>query len=507
MESIESNVPTALLSAVITLCVARAVYLAVYNIFFHPLSCFPGPTAAGAAFYWKAFVECILNRSFCHFLEELHAQYGDVVRVGPNELHFSNPQAYHDIYNNKNRWDKERQLYRSFNEDRSSFGFLTYKESKERKDVLNRSFSPAAIELAETLIVDKIKALCAAFARQSGASQSSDLFWAFRCMTMDIVTSLCFGRSVDAINEPDFKAPIIEAMDASLPIFIRFKYSDIYKNMILKCPPRLSKIISPATAGLVDLQQLLLEQINDLSQNPENLKRLPHNMTIYHRLMDAEAYRSKTVPSAGSLYEEAQALMFAGTDTTGNALMVGTYHLLKQPEKLLKLKAELLAAWPSLAGQEEPKCRDLENLQYLNAVIKESLRLSSGVVSGLLRVVPPTGATICGVTVPPGTIVSCGSTFVHYNAEIFPQPDAFHPERWLTSLELDNWFVPFSKGPRMCLGMSLAWTELRLTFAHVFRKFDLSLADPVPSGLPFRDTFLPFYHGTHLRANIQPSYA
>lgn len=93
--------------------------------------------------------------------------------------------------------------------------------------------------------------------------------------------------------------------------------------------------------------------------------------------------------------------MFGGADTTGNTLMVGTHRLLKNPEKMQRLKAELMKAWPSLTGRE-PSLRDLEGLPYLNAVIKESLRLSSGVVSGLLRVVPPTGATITGVTVPPG---------------------------------------------------------------------------------------------------------
>lgn len=122
-------------------------------------------------------------------------------------------------------------------------------------------------------------------------------------------------------------------------------------------------------------------------------------MTIYHRLMDPEAFRNKTVPSAGSLYEEGQALMFGGADTVGNTLMVGTHHLLQRPAVLQTLKKELLAAWPTLS--KEPTLRELENLPYLNAVIKESLRMSSGVVSGLLRVVPPTGATINGVTVPP----------------------------------------------------------------------------------------------------------
>lgn len=45
-------------------------------------------------------------------------------------------------------------------------------------------------------------------------------------------------------------------MDASLPVFVRFKHSPAYKNMIINCPPNISKIVSPATAGLVDLQQV-----------------------------------------------------------------------------------------------------------------------------------------------------------------------------------------------------------------------------------------------------------
>ena len=121
-------------------------------------------------------------------------------------------------------------------------------------------------------------------------------------------------------------------------------------------------------------------------------------MTIYHRLMDPTAFRDKTVPSPGSLYEEGQALMFGGADTVGNTLMVGTHNLLQRPAVLQTLRQELLTAWPTLS--KEPRLRELENLPYLNAVIKESLRMSSGVVSGLLRVVPSMGATVNGVTVP-----------------------------------------------------------------------------------------------------------
>lgn len=72
------------------------------------------------------------------------------------QLHFSNPKAYNDIYNNSNRWDKDAGLYHSFGEDRSSFGFLTYKEARQRKEVLNKSFSPAAVQSAAPLVLEKV---------------------------------------------------------------------------------------------------------------------------------------------------------------------------------------------------------------------------------------------------------------------------------------------------------------------------------------------------------------
>lgn len=122
--------------------------------------------------------------------------------------------------------------------------------------MLNRSFSQAAIDGAENLVAEQTKALCAAFARQSKASRSADLYYAYRCLSMDIICTFCFGKPIHAVDAPDFAAPIVVAMDASLPVFIRFKYSDLYKNMIMNCPPKLSRIISPSTAGLVDLQQV-----------------------------------------------------------------------------------------------------------------------------------------------------------------------------------------------------------------------------------------------------------
>lgn len=122
-----------------------------------------------------------------------------------------------------------------------------------RKDVLNKSFSAAAIESVESLVVDRTRDLCHVVEKRG---EGVDLHFAFRCMAMDMIMTLCFGKSIHAVEAEDFRAPIVVAMDASSPVFLRFKYSDVFKNMILKCPPAISRVVSPMTAGLVDLQEV-----------------------------------------------------------------------------------------------------------------------------------------------------------------------------------------------------------------------------------------------------------
>lgn len=109
--------------------------------------------------------------------------------------------------------------------------------------------------------------------------------------------------------------------------------------------------------------QLLKKQIQEITSNPENLKNLPHSTTIYHELLRPDRFRDGAVPSAGSLYEESQALMFGGADTTGTTLMHGSFYILTRPNIYHKLKVELREAWP--ARDQSPPLATLEQLPYL----------------------------------------------------------------------------------------------------------------------------------------------
>jgi len=163
---------------------------------------------------------------------------------------------------------------------------------------------------------------------------------------------------------------------------------------------------------------------------------------------------------------------------------------------------ELEEAWPE--KDQKMGHEALEKLPYLTAVIKESLRMAYGVVSPLPRIVGPSSAEIAGVHIPAGTVVSIGTTFLHDNPDIFADPMSFSPERWLqpNSPELENYLVPFSKGPRSCLGINLAWCELYLLFGNVFRKLHMTVYDTTADDFKFREYFVPRYTGKYFHVKL-----
>ncbi|KAI9768092.1 MAG: hypothetical protein M1840_005126 [Geoglossum simile] len=327
----------------------------VYNVYFHPLSRFPGPAAAKVTQWWTTYVEIFKQQSMVKVLVELHKIHGDIVRISPNELHFSRPAVYHEIYSKNARWDKPKQLYHNFDADQSSFGYLGYREAKERKDMLNPLFSRRAIVSIQCLVQEKLDLLCAALQRQCEAGKSSDLFLGFRCFAVDTITALCFARSINAIEALDFRVPIVEDMEAAMATFVMFRHFSIVKWLTLNCPPWLSVRLNLYIAGLVELQFLLAEEVVSVIASPWVLEEVEHP-TIFHQLL------SRGVPWQ-SLFDEVGALLFGGTNTVGNSLMIGTFHIIENQEIYNNLKRELLSAWPVL--ELKPKYEELERLPYL----------------------------------------------------------------------------------------------------------------------------------------------
>lgn len=120
--------------------------------------------------------------------------------------------------------------------------------------------------------------------------------------------------------------------------------------------------------------------------------------------------------------------------------------------------------------------------QLTRTVISESLRFHSTSSIGLPRILPDGGATICGRYFPGGTVCSVPSYTLHRYKPVWgADADVYNPDRWLPEgarKELECAFIPFSKGPRGCIGSNLALMELQLVLAAIVRRYDIVLQHP-----------------------------
>ena len=195
---------------------------------------------------------------------------------------------------------------------------------------------------------------------------------------------------------------------------------------------------------------------------------------IFHEILQSNLPDSdKTV---SHLSEEALVLIGAGTSTSSRVLAVATYHLIANPRILTKMKAELKLAIPN--PKASVPIEVLENLPYLVAVAQEALRLGDGIMTRLQRVSPEKSMLFIDRSgsgkeyiIPPQTPVGMTSFLIHHDESIFPDARSFIPERWIENPHLSRFLVAFSKGSRGCLGINLAYAEIYLCLAAIFRRF------------------------------------
>jgi cytochrome P450 len=212
----------------------------------------------------------------------------------------------------------------------------------------------------------------------------------------------------------------------------------------------------------------------------------PHNQynsqtTVFHEILQSDLPEHEKMPTR--LWQDGQVTVIAGTLTTAAALSEITFHLLDQPMHLRKLKTELDTV-TSGSGQL-PEMSKLEQLPYLTAVIKEGLRLSSGISTRLQRIATEEtlvfsarypggidGNTIEKTyTLRPGIPLSMTGLLIHHSPTYFEDPMTFWPQRWLEDKSLEKYLVPFSRGTRSCVGINLAYAELYLTIATLFGQY------------------------------------
>ena len=171
------------------------------------------------------------------------------------------------------------------------------------------------------------------------------------------------------------------------------------------------------------------------------------------------------------LAEEMGTLLAAGHETTATALAWAFCHVLDHPRVLENIHLEL----ERVLGDGPLGADRLQDLKYLDATIKETLRMTPIILDVGRRLETP--MTIGGRRLPAGVNASPSIYLAHRRPEAWPEPEQFDPERFLNGRPRLYEFFPFGGGIRRCLGMAFALYEMKVVLAQVLRRVTLRKAD------------------------------
>jgi cytochrome P450 family 135 len=187
---------------------------------------------------------------------------------------------------------------------------------------------------------------------------------------------------------------------------------------------------------------------------------------ILSMLVDAR-HEDGSPMSEAEMRDELLTLLVAGHETTATALSWAMERLVRHPEKLERLRDEVLA------GEEA----------YLTATIQETLRLRPVIVLVARRLTEP--VEIGGYELPAGVTVTPSIHLVHRDPEVYPEPGRFLPERFLDNPPGTYTWIPFGGGVRRCLGAAFAQFEMAVVLEELVRRREIRPARP-ESERPFR---------------------
>ncbi|KFH69694.1 hypothetical protein MVEG_04500 [Podila verticillata NRRL 6337] len=477
----ELKQPRQLLRVLFTLWILKTVKNLAQNEWFHPLSHIPRPFLISSTFFF-AGLSTYSGRSH-YFILILHRYYGKVVRFAPNIVSIADKDMIKEILV---ATDYPKSIIHEgfeLNEQHNLFTSRNKDFHKNRRRLVApafglqylRTLEPTMQQCIEIMIrkIDELLADPTAVKRGTKVLPHGQINICSMMMrlALDIIGETAYGESFDMILNEDHPVPHVLAR--TLKRCMQQTFNPWMKHIL------------PIDWSLVDFGE---ERVQKRKQAGEQGRRAD----LLQYLIDAQANeRRNGNGETGDEYEdmisgkltdkavmtEATIFLVAGSETSSTALTFTLMYLVKNTDKLAKLREELDLATASNAPGVLPSYDQVRNLPYLTGCINEALRLRPIAATGLPRDITE-DITMKGYFFPKGTIALAQLPQLHWSDEYFPQASAFIPERWIPGLSpfppvQDFTFYPFSAGTRNCVGKNFAMMEMRLILASLVLTYDM----------------------------------
>ncbi|KAF6840541.1 cytochrome p450 [Colletotrichum musicola] len=474
------------------ICFIGARY--TYRAFFCPLARFPGPRIAGVTKLYEAYHVLVMN-DWLENLERLHERYGPVVRIGPNELHFVDHKfclEHHkrpDLLKCDNYYGLLNKLLG---------GLASPTKHIERAAAMRPIFSGQALAQYTATLDNQLESLHTRLCQAAGDSEAVNLtlhLWAF---TNDVMISYLVEENYGFLRVFDLQA-VHDSTRAS---------SAIDLATVLRCMPPIKLMfdVFPALRSyspLGWLDSLIKSHVRPIAKTWDDENS---HEGILARIFNEVGNETLAI------HESSQAI-FIGNESLLSNLTFLIHHLIKHPESVKKIRTELDTLDLGTYGHRVWRDPRVLQLKYLDAVCKESSRLSSPSWHRQPR--QSSGPTFYrGMAIPAKTSMSFTLRLLELDADIYPDPNTFNPDRWLgfsdEAKASRSQAVMFGTGTRTCLGQHIANRVLRKAIAGIVYNFNFSLWDEKVDrmeGYRYLDTYPKKGQEGYLKVRLTPRFS
>ncbi|KAF7126040.1 hypothetical protein CNMCM5793_002399 [Aspergillus hiratsukae] len=476
--------------------------LVVYRLVFSPLARFPGPKLAAVTGWYELYYDVIKKGRYLYEIEKMHDKYGPIVRINPYELSIRDPDYYDELYVSGSVRPTDR--YEGFVDgvvdfEGSHLATIEHDLHRKRRKPLDPYFSRAGVTKLEPMVAELCeKLIIERFGSFRGTGKVVRLDHAFTAFSGDVINRLCIDDPPNLVDDPEFSPAwfnLFHSGIVSLPLFMGLPW---LIHLIRLVPESILARLDSRSQTFNQFkvmcdEHLLVAKREKAASGHKDSTLSGGRLTLFRHIVNSDLPASELTDER--LSKEAQVLIGSGTITTAGTMGFLVYYIASNPAIKKRLQAELkpvMADYP----RTKPTWAQLEKVVYLQALIKEALRLSYGTMHRRPRVSPKQALQFKEWVIPAGVPVGMSAYFLHRDPRIFPRPMEFIPERWLGNVtpEMNRNFVPFSKGSRHCLGMNLAYCEVNYIIAALFRpggaEFELYETDETDV-IPVHDLIVP----------------
>ncbi|KAF2019098.1 cytochrome P450 [Aaosphaeria arxii CBS 175.79] len=452
-----------------------------YRLFLNPLNKFPGPISARLSKFSHVYQNRKLKSH--HELQKLHQKHGKFVRIGPNDISVTDPDAAKVISGTNSKcykatWYDNDAPLTSMHTSRSKA------QHDARRKVWASAFSPATLKGYETRIQKYNDELLAGlsnsrYAIEGDSEQAINASETFHWYSFDVMGDLAFGKSFGMLESAKTHWAIELLGDGMKPAglglpawFFRF---------IIKIPGaakdywRFISFCNTQIAKRMDEQSSLNAKSRNLEKGESNNRDITHKLIEHFEGMTPDAQK-KALPM---LQGDSRLIIVAGSDTTAATLTYLSYYLARDPELVRRLRDEIKRC----LGNEnaEVEHQKIVDSELLNGCIYEALRLNPPVPSGIFRKTPKEGVFVGETFIPGDTTIQMPWFVMGHDEDCYVDAETFMPERWFAKnvdrmvKHRDAW-QPFNSGPYGCIGKNLALMQIRVLVVQILQRFDIKLA-------------------------------